>query len=148
MHRDIPTTTEEAQFSVKWPLAAYLVDGTIGPDQILASRLNDRRIIELVERIEIIEDAEINRRFQLAHHGIDSPEAAWLSRVGVTLKDGRRLDSGDVTEDFEWNETRFEEKFRWLAGFATDAKRIDSLIDALRDLENLPNIGDLTRLLS
>ena len=147
LHRGIPSTTEEAQFSVKWPLAAYLVDGIIGPNQILESGLKDRRIIELAERIEIMEDAEINRRFQLAHHGIDSPEAAWLSRVEVTLKDGRRVDSGDVTEDFEWNETRFEEKFRWLAGFVLSETKIESLIGILRDCETLPRVRDLTRLL-
>ncbi len=94
-----------------------------------------------------MEDAEINRRFQLAHHGVDSPEAAWLSRVEVTLKDGRRMDSGDVTEDFEWNETRFEEKFRWLAGFVLSETKIESLIGILRDCETLPRVRDLTRLL-
>ena len=35
---DIPSTTEEAQFSLAWPLACLLIDGEIGPDQILEHR--------------------------------------------------------------------------------------------------------------
>ena len=31
----LPTTTEAAQFNLAWPLAVFLLDGEIGPDQIL-----------------------------------------------------------------------------------------------------------------
>ena len=37
----LPTTTEEAQFNQAWPLAAMLVDGEIGPAQMLETRLSD-----------------------------------------------------------------------------------------------------------
>ena len=109
-----PETTQEAQFSVKWPLAAFLIDGEVGPTQILESRLGDPEIGDLAARIEIIEEPEINRRFQLAHRGIDSTEACWSSRVVMTLKDGRRLDSSLVVDDYEWDQAKTEKKFRRL----------------------------------
>jgi 2-methylcitrate dehydratase PrpD len=34
LYQGYPSTTEEAQFSVKWPLACLLLDGEIGPNQI------------------------------------------------------------------------------------------------------------------
>ena len=37
----LPTTTEEAQFNLAWPVAAMLVDGEIGPEQTLERRLQD-----------------------------------------------------------------------------------------------------------
>ena len=41
---ELPTTTEEAQFNVAWPVAAMLADGEVGPAQMLESRLNDPAI--------------------------------------------------------------------------------------------------------
>ena len=52
-----------------------------------------------------------------------------------------------MTEDFEWNETKFEEKFRWLTEFVLSETKIESLIGILRDCETLPRVRDLTRLL-
>jgi 2-methylcitrate dehydratase PrpD len=148
LHRGLPESTEEAQFSVKWPLAAYLIDGVIGPKQITGGYLKDIRTAELAGRIEIVEDPEINRRFQLAHFGVDSPEAAWLSRVEVTLRDGRHLDSGDVSEQLEWDEKRFNEKLRWLVGHVLDEESVENLVLALRDIEDIPKIDELVRLVA
>jgi 2-methylcitrate dehydratase PrpD len=54
-----PVTTEEAQFSVQWTLAAFLIDGALGPDQLLGPRLGDPKINELVDKIELIESKEL-----------------------------------------------------------------------------------------
>ncbi len=52
LYQGIPETTEQAQFSVKWPMAALLIDGEAGPNQILEHRLGDHCIRNLAEKIE------------------------------------------------------------------------------------------------
>ena len=52
----LPTTTEEAQFNQAWPLAAMLVDGEIGPAQMLEARLSDPQIRMLAAKVEVVED--------------------------------------------------------------------------------------------
>jgi len=59
-YQGYPTTTEEAQFSVMWPVAALLVDGELGPKQILEERFDDPQIRSLVDRMEMILDPEID----------------------------------------------------------------------------------------
>lgn len=45
-----PETTEEAQFSLPWPVACALVDGEVGPDQVLEDRLRDVELRRLAAR--------------------------------------------------------------------------------------------------
>ncbi|HOG46303.1 MAG TPA: MmgE/PrpD family protein, partial [Anaerolineae bacterium] len=94
-----PTSTEEAQFSIKWPLATMLLDGQVGPDQVLEPRLDDPALNDLIGRIEVVEDPEINRMYRLRARGVTSPDARIASRAQVTLTDGRSFDSGIVDRE-------------------------------------------------
>ena len=49
----LPTTTEEAQFNMAWPLAVFLVDGEVGPRQVLEPRLASAKVRALCERVEV-----------------------------------------------------------------------------------------------
>jgi 2-methylcitrate dehydratase PrpD len=49
--RKIPTTTEEAQYSVAWPVAAALLYGDVGPDQVLEHALADPACIGLMQKV-------------------------------------------------------------------------------------------------
>ena len=51
-----PKTEEEAQFSVSWPLASFILEGEVGPNQMLAHRFDDPALISLVDKMEIEED--------------------------------------------------------------------------------------------
>ncbi len=77
-----PTTTEQAQYSLPFPVAAILVRGQWGAAEITTG-LNDPDILNMANRIEMVEDAEYNRRFP----------AERLARAVINLKDGRRLES-------------------------------------------------------
>jgi 2-methylcitrate dehydratase PrpD len=57
----LPTTTEEAQFNLAWPLAACIIDGEIGPDQILEQAFERADIRDLAERIEVVETDGLQR---------------------------------------------------------------------------------------
>jgi 2-methylcitrate dehydratase PrpD len=149
LHTAHPTTTEEAQFSVKWPLAAYLIDGEVGPDQILESRLGDARIKALVDKIELLESEELDDLYRPSFE--DGDEDSSASRVVIHLEDGRTLDSGPVSDSCRiaasGDEQRLKEKFRWLTGYVLEQDRIDRLLDMLWHFETVPDVGELTALL-
>jgi 2-methylcitrate dehydratase PrpD len=149
LHTPHPTTTEEAQFSVKWPLAAYLVDGEVGPNQILEPRFGDAVINALVDKIELVESEEFNNLYAPSFDGGD--EGYSPGRVTIRFEDGRTLDSGMVTDacriEARGDEERLEEKFRWLTGFVLEQDPIDRLLVMLWNFEAIPKVSELTALL-
>ena len=73
--------TEEAQYSLRFPIAAALVFGDVGPDEVSAPKLADPRVERLQRVMTLHEDAEFSRRF---------PAERW-ARVRIRLADGRAL---------------------------------------------------------
>lgn len=82
----MPTTTSQAQYSLPFALAAMLVNGRIGPDEITGPGLSNPEVAAVLPRITVREAARHSARF---------PTGRW-SDVTVELADGTRLDSGDV----------------------------------------------------
>ena len=149
LHTAHPTTTEEAQFSVKWPLAAYLVDGEVGPDQILESRFGDVIINALVDKMTLVESEEFNELYLPSFEGGD--EGYSPGRVVIHFEDGRTIDSGVVTEscriEARGDEERLEQKFRWLTGYVLEQDRIAQLLEMLWHVEEISDVRELTALL-
>ena len=87
----VPRSTEEAQFSVAWPVAALIVDGEVGPEQVVG-RIHDSAVRDLAARVEVVESAELTRLVPLAEAG--DPEGKSAAVVSIDLSDGRRLVSG------------------------------------------------------
>jgi 2-methylcitrate dehydratase PrpD len=81
-----PTTTEEAQYSLPFPLAAILVRGRIGAAEVSPEALKDPEIARLTEVVQLAEDDEFNARFP----------AERLARVALCLRDGRVLRSANT----------------------------------------------------
>jgi 2-methylcitrate dehydratase PrpD len=79
----IATNTEEAQYALRFPIAAALVFGDVGPAEVSAPRLADPRVDRLQRVMTVREDAEFSCRF---------PAERW-ARVRITLADGRTLAS-------------------------------------------------------
>jgi 2-methylcitrate dehydratase PrpD len=126
----IPNATDEAQYSLPHPVAAALVFGQVGAEEIELPRLADPRIRSLLAAMKVIEDAEFSRRF---------PAERW-ARVRITLKDGRILASepaiarGNPENPLTDNELRG--KYRSLTEPVLGvgrAARIERLVDALHD---------------
>ena len=81
-----PQTTEEAQYSLPFPVAAALVHQQLDFEQLRTEALDDPRVLDLVDRIEVFDDDIFNARFP----------ADRLSRVEIDTVDGRTLNSGEV----------------------------------------------------
>ncbi len=147
----LPSTTEEAQFNQAWPLAAMLVDGEVGPTQMLEERLVDPQIRALAQKVEVVESAELEALCRLFEQG--DPRGRFASVVTIALEDGRQFCSGLVDGGLRfpqpgWDQERMSRKFRWLAGFVLEAALADRLLDMLWHFEQLPDVRELTRLLS
>jgi 2-methylcitrate dehydratase PrpD len=147
----LPTTTEEAQFNQAWPLAAMLVDGEIGPNQMLEHRLSDLQIRELAQKVEVVETEEMESLCRLFEQG--DPNGRFASVVTISLKNGRVFNSGMVDGGLrfppsDWNQERMVDKFRWLANHVLDAQSVESTLDVLFHFDTLSTVRQLTGQLS
>jgi 2-methylcitrate dehydratase PrpD len=142
-----PVTEEEAQFSVAWPMAALLIDGEIGPDQMLPRRYGDPAVLDLADRIELIESPEIDRMFRPMFNVEDDPDSAACASVEIVLKDGRRFASGLVRADegpyAPFSDREMEQKFRHYVGYVLDGPRLDELVNMVWHVDELPDIREL-----
>lgn len=148
---ELPTTTEESQFNFAWPLAALLVDGQVGPAQILEHRLDDPVICDLAQKIVVVDTDELNELYRLAEQG--DPRGRHAANIVITLQDGRAFESGLVDGNINfpqqgWDEQRLEDKFRWLAKHVLDQARIDQLVDIVRCFEQVQDVRELARMLA
>jgi 2-methylcitrate dehydratase PrpD len=144
----LPSTTEEAQFSQAWPLAAMLIDGEIGPAQLLEARLADPQISELAQKVTVVENAELEALCQLFEQG--HPEGHFASKVTITMQDGRVFHSGLVDGGLRWaqpgwDEARMSDKFRWLAGFVLPEAHIEVVLERLWRFEEVECVRQFTR---
>ena len=78
-----PATTEEAQYSLPFPLAAVLVRDELGAEEIAADAFTDPEILRLSEAVTMVEDEGCNARFPTER----------LARVTLRLHDGRSVAS-------------------------------------------------------
>lgn len=104
-----PRTTEEAQYSLSFSVAAALAFGRIGADEVGAIGLADARVARLVAASVVVEDLPFSRRF---------PAERW-ARVRISLDDGRTLVSQPMQarggEDNPLSDEELEQKYRSLA---------------------------------
>jgi 2-methylcitrate dehydratase PrpD len=78
-----PADTEQAQYSLPFPVAAALVRGRLGPADIHGSSLRDPIVLDLARRVRLIEDAALSARFP----------AERIACAVITLTDGSTLES-------------------------------------------------------
>ena len=137
-----PQSTEEAQYSLPYPLAAALVHGRLGAAELSGAALRDPAVGRLCERVELIEDGLFNQRFP----------AQRLARVEIETTDGRLLASGEYEANWEANnppsDWELREKFRRLAREQLPADRAEKLEQAVWHCEELPELSKLLALLT
>ncbi|MGF1470583.1 MAG: MmgE/PrpD family protein [Rubrobacteraceae bacterium] len=136
-----PRTTEEAQFSLPWPVACALIDGEVGPDQVQGPALEDPARRALAARIECSQDPALEEAFP----------AKALAWVEVEASDGSSARSEIVAAQGD-AETRLSDedltrKFKRLVEPVLGPGRTGQLIDAIHELPRAPNLRALTRLL-
>jgi 2-methylcitrate dehydratase PrpD len=103
-----PSTTEEAQYSLRWPVACLLAHGRFGVPEVLGG-FDDPAALEMMQRIRVVVDPALTERFP----------AERLTSVSIELADGTvrtgapvpaRGDAGDP----DWDDLVLEKAVRHL----------------------------------
>lgn len=138
-----PQTTEEAQYSMPFPVAAAVVAGRLGAAEVTGAALHDAEVLRLAEGTRIIEDAAHDQAFP----------ARRFARVRLVLRDGRTVTSedteprGDANGPLMLEMDEIRSKFHSLADPVLGAERSTAIEDAIDGLTGADSITPLLELL-
>jgi 2-methylcitrate dehydratase PrpD len=137
-----PSSTEEAQYSLPFPLAAALIRHRLDYAELSDRALHDSQILRLAERVELIDDDSFNARFP----------ADRLSRVVIETHSGKTYDSGETRALWDLTEPpsdqALRQKFRELAGGVLPIARSQGLEETLWGCAELPFAATILELLT
>ena len=123
-------TFVRAQFSISYIVAVCILDGALGPRQLMERRMNDPALLYLSQKVTVRMDEDLNWVY---------PERT-SSRVEIVLKDGgRRIRQVDIPKGDP------ADKVRQFAG-GRDRENAERIIETILNLERLPAIQKLTAL--
>ncbi len=132
-----PATTEEAQYSLPFPVAAALVRGGLVPGDIAGDALTDEGVLAVSRKIRLVDDPLLSARFP----------AERFARIRVELRNGKVVESrtlparGDAETPL--SEEEITTKFHALADGALGSRAglIEELVSAT------PEAGETTSIL-
>ena len=137
-----PLDTEQAQYSLPFPVAAALVFGRIGPAEIDGPNLTDRRVLRLSSSIDLIEVDSYNEAF---------PQDRY-AHVHVKLKNGELLKSARYQANGDPETPLSDEeilsKFHDLSDPILGRDRSMKIADAVFALESEGNLEQLLDLIT
>jgi 2-methylcitrate dehydratase PrpD len=126
------------KFAINYVVALCILDGKLELATFTDEKVNQPKVQEALGKVHVICDESI-------------PEPGPYCPVTVALKNGMRhsftarIAKGDPRNPMTENEVM--EKFRGNARSAISAEQAEKLIAALRSLESLQNVGEVTRFL-
>ena len=137
---DHPRNTEEAQYNVAYPLAAALIDGQVGPRQVLPPRIFDDTLLELADRVEVEVASEFEEVF---------PQKTY-AEVVVHTNDGRELSSGRVEPMWEPPnslpaDAELDEKFVEIVVPVLGSQKVQEISRMIWDFEEMVEIRPLIK---
>jgi 2-methylcitrate dehydratase len=132
-----PTSRETADHSMFYCCAAALLDGDVTLATFNAKRLTDRRILNLIDRTKIVEDAKLNKGYP---KGIPND-------VTITCQDGtvvrKRVDFPRGHALNPMTDDEVIAKFQRLADGVVTRATADRIIDRCLHLDQLTDLAEL-----
>jgi 2-methylcitrate dehydratase PrpD len=137
-----PQSTEQAQYSLPFPLAAALVHDHLGSPELSGAALTDSVVLQLSDRIELFEDNQFSTCFP----------AQRIARVIIETKDNQRYDSGKVEGRWDADDPPSDQelldKFNRLVQVVLPDERAAELEQMIWQCPDLPDATNLLELLS
>jgi 2-methylcitrate dehydratase len=139
--KDLPRTKEQADYNLKYLIAAALLDGQVGPAQLEPQRIQSADAQALLARVVVQPDDAFSARYPQELN----------ARVTVQTKDGRRIAQeklgyeGSLANPMSWE--RVVEKFHWLSEAYADVALRMQIIETVQELDSR-SLSDLMRLLA
>jgi 2-methylcitrate dehydratase PrpD len=129
-----------AQMNMYYCVAVMLSEGDCFVDQFTEEKIKNLKVFKLIERIDILVDPQINQ--------LKSP---WTADVEINFKTGERFSRRvDIPKGGANNPMTYEEiknKFRKLLQKKMGPERINSIIAAAENLEELQDMRELSGLM-
>ncbi len=135
-----PVNRETADHSMPYTVAVALMYGTVDQSHFDDEYLRDRRLLDLVSKVEVSVSEEANQM---------APEAMLCEVEVVTGKGERRSRRVAYHKGHYKNplsDSELEDKFRSLAGPVLAKERVDSLLERLWRLETVEDLGEIFEL--
>jgi 2-methylcitrate dehydratase len=136
-----PETKETADHSLPYVIAVAVVDGNVLPEAFREEKLRDPRIWELLPKIKVIADPEIDRLFPKIKR----------ARVKITTKDGyahsTQTDAAKGSPEDPLTDDEIVAKFRANARGIVSDQRMDEIIEATWRFESVSHLSDYMALL-
>ena len=141
LRTDYPQNTEEAQYNIAFPIAAVLLDGEVGPDQVLAPKLFSKDIHQMMDKIQIIAQDRFQEEF---------PQKA-ESEVEITTTAGKLFSSGVMSARWDPHTTfptdmELEKKFLWLTSPVLGKSQAESLVNLIWNFDLEETLDNLIHL--
>ena len=136
-----PTTKETADHSLPYVIAAAVADGNVLPDSFSDEKLKDPRIWDLLGKIKVVADPEIDAMFP----GVKR------ARVSITTNEGEtftaQVDHAKGSPQNPMNDDEIVSKFRANADGVLDQAKQDKVIDLTWRFDELEDIGEYMEIL-
>ncbi len=132
---------ETADHSLPYCIAAAIVRRKLTPNEFNKESLKDERILENVPKVKAVLEPSFEERFPA-----EQPCRVVIKLTnGETLNKERAYPKGDPRNQLSTEELK--QKFDILAEGILDDSQKEAVFEAVYDLENISEIGDLMRLL-
>jgi 2-methylcitrate dehydratase len=136
-----PRTKETADHSLPYCIAVAVAKGNVLPSDFEEEALGDPLVWELLKKIRVVADPEIDRLFPAVKRAV----------VTVTATDGRshtqQEDHAKGSPERPLSDRELIDKFRSNASHALSEERLAAVIDATLHLEDVDQMGEYMKLL-
>lgn len=133
-----PKTPEEAKFSLPYTVGAALYRGRLSLDEFTEEALRDPMLLRLVGKVDVILDPELDREYYR--------DQGTRVTLRVRTKDGEYIEESAGPTELRGVE-ELESKFKRLASTVLGKAEIMRALDALKKLEEVEDIREVTSLL-
>lgn len=131
-----PTSLEDAEYNIAYPVAVAAIYGEFGPDQLEDTCFDQSETKKLMQTIHILKDPELEKRF---------PKQC-LAEIEVVTNEGEEYHSGVIAAKGDWDcplsEQELENKFIAITRKVLTERETNELIGMVKDFENY-DIEDL-----
>lgn len=137
-----PATTDAAQYSLPFPVAALLVRGRVGPDEIDGDALRDPDIMRIAQAMTLIDDERYSALF---------PAERW-AEMEIRLAGGQTLRSAPAvargSAENPLSDAEISDKFHALMESGGVAARARQIEDLVMTLDRAPSFAPLVEALT
>lgn len=130
--KDHPATKEQADYNLKYLIAAALLDGQVGPAQLEEERIRAADAQALLAKVEVRPTEEFTRRYP---HDLDCRITIRLAG-GASFAKTQRGYEGGLANPLTWARTL--QKFHWLAEPYAGAALREEIVGAVEHLDERP----------